>query len=164
MNEGPINNGRQPDGRFGPGNKNGGRTPGARNRTTLACEVLLDKAGQKLTKLAVDKALAGDPLALRLCLERLIPVRRERPTPFQLCPISGPQDLPAAHVTVLTQVALGELTVAEGAHIGGLLDALRQAFETCALAQEVAELRAEVASIRAAAGLDHRNGESRRPS
>ena len=52
------------------GNPNG-RPKGSRNAATLAIEVLLDGQAQALTQKAIELALAGDPVALRLCLERM---------------------------------------------------------------------------------------------
>ena len=57
---------------------NPGRPPGSRNKATLAAEVLLDNETEKLTRKAIELAMAGDTVALRLCLERIIPARRDR--------------------------------------------------------------------------------------
>ena len=46
---------------------------------TFAAEALLDGEDEALTRKAVEMALAGDGTALRLCLDRIIPPRRERP-------------------------------------------------------------------------------------
>ena len=48
-----------------------------RNRATLAAMELLDGEAEALTRTAIDLALSGDMAALRLCIERIIPVRRE---------------------------------------------------------------------------------------
>ena len=50
-----------------------GRPAGSRHKTTLAMEALLDGEAEKLTRKAIDLALAGDMVALRLCLDRTIP-------------------------------------------------------------------------------------------
>ena len=39
---------------------------------------MLDGEAETLTRKAIDKALKGDSEALRLCLERLVPPRKER--------------------------------------------------------------------------------------
>jgi len=69
----PINNGRKTDGTFAPGNALGGRTKGSRHRSTLAIEELLDGQAEALTQKAINAALEGDGMALRLCLERILP-------------------------------------------------------------------------------------------
>ena len=56
-----------------------GRPRGARNRTTLAAEVLLGGQIERLTQKAIDAALGGDIAALRLCLQRAAPASRSRP-------------------------------------------------------------------------------------
>jgi hypothetical protein len=60
---------------------------GRRNNKTLAAAVLLDGESEALTRKAVELALAGDPTALRLCIERILPPCRERAVRFELPPI-----------------------------------------------------------------------------
>ena len=45
-----------------------GRPRGARNKTTLAVEALLDGEAEVLTRKAIERAKDGDSVALRLCL------------------------------------------------------------------------------------------------
>jgi hypothetical protein len=60
-----------------------GRRPGSRNKAaTLAAAALLAGESEALTRKAVELALAGDPTAMRLCIERLLPPRRERTVKF----------------------------------------------------------------------------------
>ena len=61
-----------------------GRPPGARNAATVIAEQLLDGEAEALTRKAIDKAKEGDMTALRLCLDRVVPPRRERPVLFPL--------------------------------------------------------------------------------
>ncbi len=61
-----------------------GRPPGARNAATVIAEQLLDGEAEALTRKAIDKAEEGDMTALRLCLDRVVPPRRERPVLFPL--------------------------------------------------------------------------------
>jgi hypothetical protein len=73
--------GQKQSGRFVKGQSGNprGRPKGARNTTTVALETLLDGQAQALTQKAIDLALAGDITALRLCLDRILPVRKDRP-------------------------------------------------------------------------------------
>ena len=50
-----------------------GKRQGARHRTTLAAEALLDGEAKALTRKAIELALAGETVALRLCLDRILP-------------------------------------------------------------------------------------------
>lgn len=56
------------------GNRDG-RPQGSRNKATLAVEALLEGEAEALTRKAIERALEGDIQALRLCLERVCPVR-----------------------------------------------------------------------------------------
>ena len=61
-----------------------GKKPGTRNRATRALEELLEGQGEALTQKAIDMALAGDTVALKLCLERIYPAHKDRPVTFAL--------------------------------------------------------------------------------
>ena len=54
-----------------------GRPKGARNKTTNMAETLLEGQAKALVQKAVSMALSGNTTALRLCIERLIPPKRE---------------------------------------------------------------------------------------
>ena len=64
-----------------------GRRVGRRNKTTIAAAALLVGEAEALTRKAVELALVGDPTALRLCIERVLPQCRERAVKFALPPI-----------------------------------------------------------------------------
>ncbi len=49
-----------------------GRPKGSRNRTTVACEALLEEEAGALTRKAIQMAKDGDTIALRLCLDTLL--------------------------------------------------------------------------------------------
>ncbi len=118
----------------------GGRPRGARNATTLALEVLLDGQATALTQKAIDLALGGDMAALRLCLDRILPPRKDRPVTFTLPEIKRAQDAAVVVSAVLAAVASGELTPADAAEIGKLIDSYVKAFETAELAERLERL------------------------
>jgi hypothetical protein len=66
-----------------------GRRVGCRNKTTIAATALLAGEAETLTRKAVELALVGDPTALRLCLERVLPPCRDRMVMFALPPIKS---------------------------------------------------------------------------
>jgi hypothetical protein len=108
------------------GNPNG-RPKGARNRATLASESLLDGEADALTRKAIELALAGDTMALRLCLERVLPPRKDRPISLAVPPITSPEDAAMASNAVLTAVAAGHITLSEGSGVLDLIRACRHA-------------------------------------
>jgi hypothetical protein len=94
---------------------NPGRPKGARHRTTRAAEILLDGEAEALTRKAIDLAQAGDTIALRLCLERIVPPRRERTLRFALPPLQSAADAPAAMAAIVAAAAAGNITLGEAA-------------------------------------------------
>ena len=119
----PINDGRKSDGRFARGNKLGGNKAGSRHRVTLAVEALLEGQHKALTATAVELALGGDTAALRLCLDRLAPLKRDAPIRISLPPVQSARDAVVASSEVLAAVSAGEITPDEGGRIMALLAA-----------------------------------------
>ena len=122
------NSGRNTDGTFAPGNP--GKPKGARHRATQAVLTLLEGEAEALTRKAVETALSGDMAALRLCLERIAPPRKDAPVTFDLPPMLSAADAAKAAGAVLDAVALGDLTPIEGTHIMALVETFRRTLET----------------------------------
>lgn len=120
---------------FQPGQSGnpGGKPKGARHRITRAVEELLEGEHEALTRKAIDKALEGDGVALRLCLERIAPVRKDAPITFDLPPIATAADTRTASASVLAAVATGEITPGEAGAVMSLLTAHKAIVETCDL-------------------------------
>jgi hypothetical protein len=138
----PDNTGKEQAGHFQKGQSGnpGGRPKGSRNATTIALETLLDGQATALTQKAIDLALTGDMAALRLCLDRILPPRKDRPVTFALPPIESAQDAAATVSAVLEAVAAGDLTPADAGEISKLLETFVKVFEAAELAERVARL------------------------
>jgi Family of unknown function (DUF5681) len=117
-----------------------GRPKGSRNRATAALEKILDGDAEAILNKAVEMAKDGDPVAMRLCLDRLIPVRRDRPITFSLPPIERPADLTRATHALMQGVANGEITPSEAAELSKLVDAHVNAIKTADLAERLARI------------------------
>lgn len=139
----PINNGRKTDGKFAPGNALGGRTPGSRNRTTLAVEALLEGEAETLTRKVLDQALNGDGPSLRFCLDRIAPARRDASITFALPPIKTASDTVTASASLLDAVAAGEVTPDEAGRVMALLTAHKSLVETGDLEARILALEAQ---------------------
>ena len=100
-----IKNGRNTAGQFTAGNT--GRPKGSRNKATLAIESLLKGQAEALTQTAVTKALEGDSIALRLCMERIAPAPKDQPVTFKLTKMHNAMDASEAAGSVLTAVSDG---------------------------------------------------------
>jgi hypothetical protein len=106
-----------------------GRPRGARNSATLAAEALLDGEAEALTRKAIQMALAGDPVALRLCMERILPVRKDRPVSFALPPITSAREAADIMAAVAEAVAAGHMTPGEAAQYAKVVDAYVKAYQ-----------------------------------
>jgi hypothetical protein len=129
---------RNTDRTFTAGNP--GKPKGARHRATRAALALLDGEAEALTGQAVTMALGGDATALRLCLERIAPPRKDAPVQFDLPPMQSAADAAKAAGAVLDAVAGGELTPGEGAQIMALVETYRRTLETSDLEARLAAL------------------------
>jgi hypothetical protein len=106
----------------------------------MAVLELLEGQAEALSHKAVEMALAGDTVALRLCLERLAPPRKDAPVHFPLPRMTSANDAAEAAGAVLQAVSTGDLTPTEGAQVMGLVDSYRRTLE-------VTELEARVAAL-----------------
>ena len=98
-----------------------GRPRGSRNRSTVAMEALLEEGADRLINKAMKIALAGDTAALRLCLERILPVRRDRLIQLDLPPIGTAKEISDAISTVFMAIGGGKITPSEGEMIASVL-------------------------------------------
>ena len=137
-NCGRKTDGRNPDGTFAVGNP--GKPKGSRHRATKAVEELLQGSSEALTQKAVDTALAGDTTALRLCLERIAPPRKDNPVNFDLPEMTNAQEAAQAASAVLSAVAEAQLTPLEGATVMGLVENYRRVLETTEIEARIAPL------------------------
>lgn len=101
---------------------NPGRAKGSRNKVTMLAEHLLDGEAPAIMRKAIELAKRGNPVALRLCLERLVPVRKDRTVNVDLPPIESPESAAKAAAAVTQAVATGKLTPNEGAEMSKVID------------------------------------------
>jgi len=121
-----------------------GRPKGARNRATVAAETLLEGEAETITRKCIDLALEGDLVALRLCLSRVVPVKRERTIELDLPGLEGSQDALRAIGKVIEAVGCGAITPSEGASVASLLETHRRTFEVEELERRLEALEAQV--------------------
>lgn len=119
-----------------------GKPRGTRHKVTMAVEALLDGEADALTRKAIEKAKEGDVTALRLCLDRIAPARRDRHVVFRLPALSTPADTVKAAAAVVAAVAAGDLTPGEAAEVSKVIDMFTRALETHDHAERIARLEA----------------------
>jgi len=131
-----------PEGRFKPGlsGNPAGRPPGSRNKATETAELLLEGEAVALTRKAVELALGGDPIALRLCLDRLIPPRRGRKVQLaNVPPVSSVAECPTM-AAIATAATTGEITPGEAAELARVVEIYARAVEVTDFDQRLRQL------------------------
>ena len=122
-----MKNGRNTAGQFSEGNA--GRPKGSRNKATIAIESLLQGQAEALTQTAITKALDGDSIALRLCMERIAPAPKDQPVSFHLPKMNNALDASEVAGSVIAAVSEGWLTPIEATRVMGLIDSYRRTLE-----------------------------------
>jgi hypothetical protein len=120
-----------------------GRPPGSRNKTTLAVDALLDGEAETLTRKAIELAKAGDLAALRLCLDRVCPPRKDRPVTFAMPTLETAADVKRAASAMVAAVAEGELTPSEASELSRLLDSFTRLLEATEFEERLTKLEAK---------------------
>ena len=107
-----------------------GNHKGSRHKSTLLAEKILEDDRDGIINAVVAAAKNGDPTAMRLCVERLVPLRKGRPVVFDLPAIETAADVANALGAIAGAMAAGELTPDEAGAVAGVLEAKRRAIET----------------------------------
>ena len=133
--------------RFQPGQSGNpaGKPKGARNRTTLAIEALIDGAADDIANKAIELAKAGDATMIRALLDRTAPARRDRHISFELPPMEKAADAVKAAAVLAQAVADGELTPSEARELSDFVANYTKALE-------ISDLEARLQRLEAANG------------
>ena len=133
-----MKNGRNTAGQFSAGNS--GRPRGSRNKATIAIEDLIEGQAEALTQTVIKKALEGDSVALRLCMERIAPPPKDAAVTFSMPTMSNALDAAKAAGNVLTAVSKGDLTPLEATRVMGLVDSYRRTLELTSIEERLKAL------------------------
>jgi hypothetical protein len=99
---------------------------------------MMEGEAEAITRKAIDLALAGDSVAMRLVMERLVSPVRERPISFQLPAIRSAQDVVEATNSIAAAVAAGEMTSGDAANLGALVSSVGRAIELSEIEKRLA--------------------------
>ena len=117
-----------------------GRPKGARNKTTVATEQLLDGEAEAITKKAIELAKSGDLAAIRICMDRIVPPRKDRPVPFLIPKLEKATDAVMASTAIVEAVASGDLTPSEAAELSKVVDGFTRTLEAADFEQRLGKL------------------------
>jgi Family of unknown function (DUF5681) len=117
-----------------------GRPTGARNVATVLAEQLLDGEAEELIRKVIAKAKHGNLPALRICIDRILPPRRERSVHFTMPELRSVGDASRAISALMSAVANGELGASEAAELSKLIETYVRAVEATELEQRLLAL------------------------
>lgn len=136
---------RDANGKFKPGStaNRKGRPRGSKHKATLAAQELLDGEAEGLTRKCIELALDGDVVALRLCLERLVPPRKDGPISIKLPAMRAPGDAVKVSGAIIQAVARGDLTPSEGEALARMVETHRRTLELEEIDRRLTALEAQ---------------------
>jgi hypothetical protein len=120
-----------------------GRPPGARNKTTRFIETMLDGEAEDIMRKAIELAKQGNGIAIRVCLERLCPPRKDSPTPFDMPRMETAQDAVKASAAIVNAVAAGELTPREASELTKVVEVFAKTLQLHDIEARLRKLEAE---------------------
>ncbi|HYA40879.1 MAG TPA: DUF5681 domain-containing protein [Syntrophobacteraceae bacterium] len=136
------------DGRFKKGRSGNpaGKPQGARNRSTAIAQSLLDGEAEALVRKVVELALEGDPVCLRICLERLVAPKKDAPVRIDIPEIGAVADLPKLISAVTQALSQGLITPMQARALTDLAEDVLKVLEA-------AEIERRVTALEEKAGL-----------
>ncbi len=117
-----------------------GRPRGSRNRATILFQNLLEEDAEAIARKAVDMAKAGDIAAIRICMDRLAPARRNDSIAFEFPPLERATDTVTAAATIVAAVGAGDLAPSEAADLAKVIDIYLRALATSSFEERLARL------------------------
>jgi hypothetical protein len=131
-----------------------GMRPGSRHKASILAETLLDGETERLTRKCVALALEGEPVALRLCMERVLSPKKSRPLTFKLPVLSTVSDAQNALAALVSGVASGEILSDEAAILSNVINSFVKTLEMAELETRLAALEPASAAERAGVRFD----------
>ncbi|WP_424362959.1 hypothetical protein [Methylocystis parvus] len=119
---------------------NPGKPKGARRRTTVLAEQLMEGEAEEVVQAVLDKAKTGDMAAARIVLDRVAPARRDRPIEVSLPKIESAADAAQALSAVLSALGDGAITPGEAGEVAKLI-------QSYAATLEVRDLEARIVAL-----------------
>ena len=138
----PENSGRKQAGQFAKGQSGNpkGKPKGARHKTTILAEKLMEDEAEAVVRAVIDKAKEGDMTAARIVVDRIAPIRKGRPIKLPLPKVKTADDLAAAMASIVNAMAEGNITPEEATAAASVLEMRRRAIETMEFDQRLRAL------------------------
>ncbi len=138
----------KPRGRpFLPDNTQGrGRPRGSRNKAKSPGQDLLDEYAIHVVRKCITLAVQGDLSAMRMCMERISPARRDASIRMSLNPIATAQDVDQAAEKVTQAIRRGKITPVEGGRMMNIVESRIRVIESVQLESRIEKLEEKIAA------------------
>ena len=121
-----------------------GRPRGVLNHATLLAQELLAARVESIAGKLIELAEGGDMRAIRVRMERLMPVIKDQPIAVELPPIEKPADSVEAAAAIAAAVAAGELTATEAAKLAKVVEVYVRALDSKGFDERLGKLEKEI--------------------
>jgi hypothetical protein len=130
-----------------------GRAAGSRNKKTIALEAAFFARAEEFVAEVYRRAMAGEPAAMRLCMERVLPVGRGRPLPIDLPTVRSAEDAQAAAAVIAGALKEGAISAREAVDLLRVVEGFTRVAGAIEVVKKIA--RKEVVKAAAALGVEH---------
>jgi hypothetical protein len=128
-----------------------GRPIGRRNKATVLVEQIFneklfgqDRKADAIIAKTIELAENGDTVCIRLCLDRILPVRKDRPVSFDLPEMKEARDAVKASAAIVAAVAAGDLTPSEVAELSKVIDSYARTLQAAEFDERISKLEKAV--------------------
>ncbi|EFB42034.1 DUF5681 domain-containing protein [Parachlamydia acanthamoebae] len=121
-----------------------GKAKGTKNRATLAAEQVLQSDLDNICHKLIEEALTGNIQAIRLVLDRVLPIKRDRDIKIRLPKLQTTDDAVKAMSLIIESVSCGNITPSEGEAMSKVVDAFVKAIQVYDVEKRVVKLEQEV--------------------
>ena len=132
-----------------------GRPRGSRNKTTLLLQEALERSAHAIVQRATEMAINGNIGAVRLCMDRLLPRRKDEPAACELLPLEKPADAVGAMRAIAAAVSAGDLTAEEALKFSRVIDVYVNALEAHDFEERLTKLEQTDVQQRDGAGASY---------
>jgi Family of unknown function (DUF5681) len=125
-----------------------GRPRGSRNRASIRMQEMLEEKAEALVNKVVELAMGGNIAALRLCLDRLVPERKNEALSCEMPPLARAADAVAAIGGIASAAVAGDVTADEAAKLAKVISLYVNTLEAHQFEHRLAQLeRADLKRI-----------------
>ncbi len=125
-----------------------GRPRGSQNKASIRMQEMLEQKADELVDKLVELAMAGNIGALRLCLDRIVPARKNEPLPCAMPPLAKAADAVAAIAGIASAAVAGDVSADEAAKLAKVISLYVNSLEAHDFEHRLAQLeRADVKRV-----------------